>query len=149
MIIFFYPYYGLNCLLLRNVPEDCFYLSKQCRPRIMRHFIWVFTVCQSTCLSVSRMKSVKDTYCAVWFCRVHSAFNKRKQPYVYGKPLLDAMASCHKPCQETNSFCCMLQVGTFIKLPFVIKSFVLSIIEWPFYTGFTVYSFLSKVLFRS
>ena len=25
---------------------------------------------------------------------------------------------------------------TFIKLPFVIKIFVLSIFEWPFYTGF-------------
>ena len=27
---------------------------------------------------------------------------------------------------------------TFIKLPVVIKNFVLSIFEWPFYTGFTV-----------
>ena len=27
---------------------------------------------------------------------------------------------------------------TFIKLPSVIKIFVLSIFEWPFYTGFTV-----------
>ena len=27
---------------------------------------------------------------------------------------------------------------TSIKLPFVIKIFVLSIFEWPFYTGFTV-----------
>ena len=27
---------------------------------------------------------------------------------------------------------------TFIKLPFLIKIFVLSIFEWPFYTGFTV-----------
>ena len=26
---------------------------------------------------------------------------------------------------------------TFIKLPFVIKIFVLSVLEWPFYTGFT------------
>ena len=30
-------------------------------------------------------------------------------------------------------------LSTFIKLPFVIKIFVLSIFEWPFYTGFTVY----------
>ena len=30
---------------------------------------------------------------------------------------------------------------TFIKLPFVIKIFVLSIFEWPFYTGFTVDNF--------
>ena len=28
---------------------------------------------------------------------------------------------------------------TFIKLPFVIKIFVLSIFEWPFYTCFTVF----------
>ena len=28
---------------------------------------------------------------------------------------------------------------TFIKLPFVIKIFVLSIFEWLFYTGFTVF----------
>ena len=30
---------------------------------------------------------------------------------------------------------------TFIKLPFVIKIFVLFIFEWPFYTGFTVLHF--------
>ena len=29
-------------------------------------------------------------------------------------------------------------LSTFIKLPFVIKIFVLSMFEWPFYTGFTV-----------
>ena len=29
-------------------------------------------------------------------------------------------------------------LSTFMKLPFVIKKFVLSIFEWPFYTGFTV-----------
>ena len=29
---------------------------------------------------------------------------------------------------------------TFIQLPFVIKIFVSSIFEWPFYTGFTVLS---------
>ena len=44
-----------------------------------------------------------------------------------------------------QNYCRMLQVKhsaillTFIKLPFVIKIFVLSIFEWPFYTGFTVY----------
>ena len=30
-------------------------------------------------------------------------------------------------------------LSTFIKLPFVIKIFVLSTFEWPFYTGFTVW----------
>ena len=33
-------------------------------------------------------------------------------------------------------------LSTFIKLPFVIEIFVLSIFEWPFYTGFTVDVFL-------
>ena len=41
-------------------------------------------------------------------------------------------------------------LSTFIKLPFVIKIFVLPIFEWPFYTGFTVqtfqYSKCSKIL---
>ena len=43
-----------------------------------------------------------------------------------------------------QKYCRMLQgdhsaiLSTFIKLPFVIKSIVLSIFEWPFYTGFTV-----------
>ena len=31
-------------------------------------------------------------------------------------------------------------LSTFIKLPFVIKIFVLSIFECPFYTGFTVFT---------
>ena len=43
-----------------------------------------------------------------------------------------------------QKYCRMLQVEhsaillTFIKLPIFIKIFVLSIFEWPFYTGFTV-----------
>ena len=43
-----------------------------------------------------------------------------------------------------QKYCRMLQgdhsaiLLTFIRLPVVIKIFVLSIFEWPFYTGFTV-----------
>ena len=33
---------------------------------------------------------------------------------------------------------CSALLSTFIKLPFVIKIFVLSIFEWPLKTGFTV-----------
>ena len=42
-----------------------------------------------------------------------------------------------------QKYCRMLQgehsamLSTFIKLPFVITIFILSIFEWPFYTGFT------------
>ena len=43
-----------------------------------------------------------------------------------------------------QKYCRMLKwehsaiLSTFIKLPFVIKRFVLSFYEWPFYTGITV-----------
>ena len=55
-----------------------------------------------------------------------------------------------------QKYCRMLQevhsaiLLTFIKLPFAIKIFVLSIFKWPFYTGFTVdgwennYNFMHK-----
>ena len=33
-------------------------------------------------------------------------------------------------------------LSTFTKLPFVIKTIVLSVYEWPFYTGFTVFDSL-------
>ena len=42
-----------------------------------------------------------------------------------------------KYCRKEHS----AALSTFIKLPFVIKIFVVSIFEWPFYTGFTVLSF--------
>ena len=47
--------------------------------------------------------------------------------------------------------CRMLQVehsailSTCIKLPFVIKIFVLSIFEWPFYTDFSVHIIANKI----
>ena len=37
-------------------------------------------------------------------------------------------------------------LSTFIKLPFVIKIFVLYIFEWPFYTGFTVYHTVHRTI---
>ena len=55
---------------------------------------------------------------------------------------------------------CVMQVkrelsailSTFIKLPYVIKTFVLSIFEWPFYTGFLVeyhINYITNLLKRS
>ena len=38
---------------------------------------------------------------------------------------------------------------TFIKLSGVIKNFILSIFEWPFYTGFTVYVTLQLISLHS
>ena len=42
---------------------------------------------------------------------------------------------CRMPQGEHSAI-----LSTFIKLPFAIKIFVLSIFEWPFYTSFTVYT---------
>ena len=53
---------------------------------------------------------------------------------------------------EGQKYCRMLQwehsaiPGTFIKLPFVIKIFVLSMFEWQLKTGFTVYYTLFSTL---
>ena len=38
---------------------------------------------------------------------------------------------------------------TFIKLPLVIKTFVLSIFEWPFYTGFTVQQYCMEMVMQT
>ena len=38
-------------------------------------------------------------------------------------------------------------LSTFIKLPFVIKIFVLSILEWRFYTGVTVPCLMNSISF--
>ena len=40
-------------------------------------------------------------------------------------------------------------LSIFIKLPFVIKVLVLSIFEWLFYTGFTVYHICIKALCKN
>ena len=50
-----------------------------------------------------------------------------------------------RPLNAGQKYCRMLSGGfaaillTFIKLLYVIKIIVLSIFEWPFYTGFTVH----------
>ena len=54
-------------LWCNSVPEDCFNLSKQCRPWwnatfIMQHFIWVFTVCKSTPSGVSHIQRFKPLF---------------------------------------------------------------------------------------
>ena len=48
--------------------------------------------------------------------------------------------------QTNNRLMQVNSILTFIKLPFVIKIFVLSVFEWPFYTGFTVVFKFSLVL---
>ena len=37
-------------------------------------------------------------------------------------------------------------LSTFVKLPFVITTFVLSIFEWPFYTCFNVHHYIKALI---
>ena len=48
--------------------------------------------------------------------------------------LLNAGQKCCRVLQGVHS----VKILAFIKLPFFIKIFVMSMFEWPFYTGFTV-----------
>ena len=63
-----------------------------------------------------------------------------KQPLL-NRPKIDELS-----LNAGQKYCRMLQrehsaiLLTFIKLPVVIKTIVLSIFEWSFYTGFTVYT---------
>ena len=60
--------------------------------------------------------------------------SKRQKIGFHDQLLLNAGQKYCKMLQGEHSAISL----TFIKLPFVIKIFVISIFEWPFYTGFTV-----------
>ena len=70
---------------------------------------------------------------------VKQPLSKRPQIGFEDQILLNAGQMYCRMLQEEHSAI----LSTFIKLPFVIKIFVLSIFEWPLKTGFTVYSFAS------
>ena len=70
------------------------------------------------------------------------------------RPLFKRPKICFQGQLSLNAgqkYCRMLQgehsaiLLTFIKLPFVIKIFVLSIFEWPFYTGFSLHVMVFKL----
>ena len=88
-----------------------------------------------------------------WEVNMHTLYSKTcvkrplsKRPKIYFQYQLSLNAG--------QKYCRMLQHSaillTFIRLPFVIKIFVLSIFERPFYTGFTVFVHFSfKFFFQS
>ena len=79
--------------------------------------------------------------------------------YMYRKTSVKrSLSKRHKICFQDQlslnagrKYCRMLKgehsaiISTFIKLPFVIKIFVLSIFEWPFYTGFAIFPHVSSL----
>ena len=53
------------------------------------------------------------------------------------------IAKCRSKVLQNEEHSAILP--TFIKLPFVMDSYVLSIFEWPFYAGFTVEANISNL----
>ena len=62
------------------------------------------------------------------------ATQKRKTKNCFSRPIIDAGKKILQNAPREHSEI----LSTFIKLPFVFKSFVLCIFEWPHKTGFTV-----------
>ena len=60
-----------------------------------------------------------------------------KRPKIQDQLSLNAGQKYCRMLQGEHSAIC----STFMKLPFVIKIFVLSVFEWPFDTGFIVFTF--------
>ena len=94
------------------------------------------------------------------FC-ISRGTNWKFQNYIFSNNTSSYSKTCVKPplskrpnigfqdqllLNAGQKYCRMLQgehsaiLLTFIKLPYAIKIFVLSIFGWPFYTGFTVFS---------
>ena len=82
----------------------------------------------------ARVSKVQTSYCAVWKTCVKWPLSKRHKIDFQDRLSLNAGQKYCRMLQGEHSAILL----TFIKLPFVIKTFVLSIFEWPFYTGFTV-----------
>ena len=66
---------------------------------------------------------------------VLSGHSKRRPKIGFQDQLL--LNAGHKYCRKLKGVHSAI-LSTFIKLPFAIKTFVLSIFEWPLKTGFTV-----------
>ena len=77
---------------------------------------------------VLSIRSLYSKTCLKW------PLSKRPQIGFQDKSLLNASQKyCRMLLGEHSAI-----LSTFIKLPFVIEIFILSIFEWPFYTGFPV-----------
>ena len=94
-------------------------------------------------LKTKKQLHVKDFYCIFGTLKLHVA---RLSKTCVKHPLSKGPQNGFQYQLLLNAgqkYCRMLQgehsaiLSTFIKLPFVIKTFVWSIFEWPFYTGFT------------
>ena len=111
---------------------------------IMQHFIKVCTTaCKDKKIFMTERHNLHISTCDPLKFKIGNYYSKTcvkrplsKRPKIGFQDQLSLNAG--------QKYCRMLQgehsaiLSNFIKLPFLIKIFVLSIFEWPFYTGFTV-----------
>ena len=107
-------------------------------------------------ISIFHFLSIQIFYLTSIMSIMKSSFNSLSTLYsktCVKRPLSKRQKICFQDQLSLNAgqkYCRMLQrehsaiLSNFIKLPFVIKIFVLSIFEWPLKTGFTV--LISKLL---
>ena len=114
---------GWSALFCLQTPKDRF----SC---IEDQFIWTKNLINCSSLVSSYTGKVYSKTC------VKQPLSKRPKIGFQDQLSLNAGQKYYRMLQGEHSEI----LSTFIKLPFVIKVFVLSIFEWPFYTGLTVYS---------
>ena len=73
-------------------------------------------------------------------CRILSMNDKDHEDHYYSKTCLKQSLSKSQKIVFQDQLSLNAILSTFIKLPFVIEIFALSIFEWSPKTGFTVYS---------
>ena len=80
--------YGITCFVFKrsqvevnelciSVPRGCFnFQANNADPDVIQHFIWFFTVCQSTRLGVSSIQKVNNTGCKI-VCVAHVTYRSK------------------------------------------------------------------------
>ena len=149
--IVIFIYYTVNVLKFRTLVACPKGLDKKCRPRSdcfwRSSLIRVFPVCYSDKQLVNSSSENQDLF-----------ENRKRKVFKFLDHLPYSKTCVKRPLSKWpkigfqdqlllnagQKYCRMLQgehsaiLLTFIKLPFVMKIFVFSIFEWPFYTGFTI-----------
>ena len=107
------------------------WISKLIHSQVQHNYNYFFTSLDK----INIILVTKNEYCLYNKTCVKWPLSKRPKIGFQDHLLLNAgQKYCRMPHGEHSA-----KLSTFIKQPFVIKIFVLSIFEWPFYTDFTLY----------
>ena len=111
-----------------------------------KNWIWVYQILKnSACLTLLRpieffimFDTVKSEWSIVYIVKPVLSRHSRRRPKIGFQDGLSLNAGQSTAECSLRVFCNTFTLHKFIKLPFVFKTFVLSIFEWPLKTGFTV-----------